>query len=187
MTRAAVFLDRDGVLSRAVDVDGQPRTPMVADEFEVLPEAAEACRRLRDAGYLLVVVTNQPDIARGLMDPTELLAMHSSLLAQVPLDEIRVCPHDDGDGCACRKPLPGMLRAAAADLGIDLGASVLVGDRWRDIEAGRAAGCQTVLVDHGWRERAPEGANAVARNLTGAVNWILAGTGAQWARHEGAA
>jgi D-glycero-D-manno-heptose 1,7-bisphosphate phosphatase len=183
--RAAVFLDRDGVLSRAVVEDGQPRTPLRAADFELLAGVGDCCRSLGAAGYLLVVVTNQPDIARGLLPTDELEAMHAGLRAQIPVDDIRVCPHDDRDRCGCRKPAPGMLLQAARDLGIDLDGSVMVGDRWRDIEAGRRAGCRTVLVDHGWRERAPEGGDAVAPDLAGAVAWIL--DRANWASREGAA
>ena len=173
MTRRAVFLDRDGVLSRALVVDGQPRTPMRAADFEVLPDAAAACRRLRGAGYLVIVVTNKPDIARGRLPSTELADMHAILRAEVPVDDIRVCPHDDDDCCGCRKPAPGMLRAAARDHAIDLDASVMVGDRWRDIQAGRRAGCHTVLVDHAWREPRPDSPDAVVTDLTDAVDWIL--------------
>jgi D-glycero-D-manno-heptose 1,7-bisphosphate phosphatase len=175
-------LDRDGVLSRALVVDGQPRTPMRAADFEILPDVTSPCRRLHQAGYLLVVVTNQPDIARGLLSPGELEAMHRILRVKVPVDDIVVCPHDDGDHCDCRKPAPGMLLQAAADWGIDVAASVLVGDRWRDIEAGRRAGCRTVLVDHGWREQAPEGADAVADDLGEATAWILGGMQVQSAK-----
>jgi D-glycero-D-manno-heptose 1,7-bisphosphate phosphatase len=185
VSRPAVFLDRDGVLSRALMVDGQPRTPMRAADFEVLAGAAAACRRLRHAGYLLIVVTNQPDVARGLLPSAELEAMHATLRLKVPVDDVRVCPHDDDDRCGCRKPAPGMLVAAAKAHGIDLDASILVGDRWRDIEAGRRAGCRTVLVDHGWRERLPEGADAVAADLAAAVDWIV--RRADWAPSKGAA
>jgi D-glycero-D-manno-heptose 1,7-bisphosphate phosphatase len=185
VTQRAVFLDRDGVLSRALKVDGQPRTPMRAADFEVLPGAAGACRRLRGAGYLLIVVTNQPDIARGLLPSGELEAMHAILRRKLPVDDIVICPHDDDDRCGCRKPAPGMLVAAARAHGIDLDASILVGDRWRDIEAGRRAGCRTVLVDHGWRERLPEGADAVATDLPDAVDWIV--QRADWAPSKGAA
>lgn len=172
MTHPAVFLDRDGVLSRALVVDGQPATPMRAAEFEVLPDVARICRSLHDDGFLLVVVTNQPDIARGLLPPAELSLMHAILKAQVPLDDIGVCPHDDADGCSCRKPAPGMLFDAAREHGIDLAASFLVGDRWRDIEAGRRAGCRTILIDHHWQEQLPEGADAVVSDLAGAALWI---------------
>jgi D-glycero-D-manno-heptose 1,7-bisphosphate phosphatase len=121
----------------------------------------------------VVVVTNQPDVARGLLPPGELAAMHAVLRSLVPVDDIRVCPHDDDDGCACRKPAPGMLHSAARDHGIDLDASVMVGDRWRDIQAGQRAGCRTVLVDHAWREQLPDAPDAVVADLADAVGWIL--------------
>lgn len=175
VSRPAVFLDRDGVLSRPVVVDDQPRTPVWARDFELLPGVAADCQSLHDAGYCLIVVTNQPDVARGLLPRHELDAMHALLRAEVQVDDVRVCPHDDADGCSCRKPAPGMLVDAAREHDVDLAASVMVGDRWRDIEAGRRAGCRTVLVDYRWRERIPEGADAVVADLGAAVAWILRG------------
>lgn len=170
------------MLSLPLVVDGQPRTPMRAGDFEVFSHAAGACRELRDAGFLLVVVTNQPDVARGLLPAGELAVMQAALRAQVPLDDVRVCPHDDDDGCTCRKPQPGMLLGAAAELGIDVAASYMVGDRWKDIEAGRRAGCRTVLVDLGWRERTPEAADGVVADLADAAAWILGDAAARSVR-----
>jgi D-glycero-D-manno-heptose 1,7-bisphosphate phosphatase len=170
--RRAVFLDRDGVLSRATGHDGRPGAPLAVADFEILPDAPTACGRLRAAGFLLVVVTNQPELARGALAPDQLAAMHDRLRAEVPVDDIRVCPHDDADGCGCRKPAPGLLTGAARHHGIDLAASVMVGDRWRDIEAGRRAGCRTVLVERGWLERRPEPADAEVAGIAEAAAWI---------------
>jgi len=147
MTRRAVFLDRDGVLNRALRRGGRVSPPLCPEELELLPGVAPALARLRAAGFLLIVATNQPDVARGRQRREVIDAMHASLREQLVLDEIRACYHDDGDGCDCRKPQPGMLREAARAWGIDLASSYMVGDRWRDIEAGRRAGCRTVLVD----------------------------------------
>ncbi len=171
--RRAVFLDRDGVLNRSHVVDGNPRPPDSVEELELLPGVEEACRRLHDAGLLLIVVTNQPDVARGTQTMAAVEALNRELGARLPLDEVRVCPHDDGDGCDCRKPAPGMLLDAAAEHGIDLAASVMVGDRWRDVEAGRRAGCATVFVDSGYSERSPEAPDLTVRALGEAVPWIL--------------
>jgi len=146
VTRRAVFLDRDGVLNRAVFRDGQPGPPRTLDELAVLPGVPEALLRLRAAGYLLIVATNQPDVARGRQRPEVIEAMHASLRARLPLDEIRACYHDDADGCRCRKPEPGMLVEAARAWDVELASSFMVGDRGRDIEAGRRAGCTTLLV-----------------------------------------
>jgi D-glycero-D-manno-heptose 1,7-bisphosphate phosphatase len=147
MTRRAVFLDRDGVLNRAVRRDGRVYPPLTPEEMELLPGVGSALARLRAAGFLLIVATNQPDVARGRQRREVIDAMHASLREQLVLDEVRACYHDDGDGCECRKPQPGMLREAAGAWGIDLASSYMVGDRWRDIEAGRRAGCTTLLVE----------------------------------------
>ena len=134
--RRAVFLDRDGVLNRAIVRDGRPFPPESPEAFEILPGAAEAVRRLHDAGFLLIVATNQPDVARGTQRREVVEAMNARLLDAMPIDEIRVC-YEDGDDCPRRKPNPGLLLEAAQAHGIDLPESYMVGDRWRDVEAGR--------------------------------------------------
>jgi D-glycero-D-manno-heptose 1,7-bisphosphate phosphatase len=170
----AVFLDRDGVLNAAVVRDGHPYPPVSVDEVEILPGVEEACTRLRGAGFDLVVVTNQPDIARGTQTIEAVSRINDALLAAVPLDEVVICPHDDADGCDCRKPKPGMLVAAAQRRGIDLAASFMVGDRWRDVEAGRRAGCRVVFVDYGYDEELAHEPDIVVRDLGAAADWILA-------------
>ena len=169
----AVFLDRDGVLNRAYVRDGRPHPPARVDELEVLPGVAAAVERLREAGFDAIVVTNQPDIARGTTTAAGVDAIHRALRSVVAVDDVLVCPHDDADDCACRKPRPGMLVAAAERRGIDLSASVMVGDRWRDVEAGRRAGCTTVFVDRGYDEPRPTGSDAEVADLPAAVTWIL--------------
>lgn len=175
--RRAVFLDRDGVLTRAIVRDGKPFSPRRREDLEVMGGITEACTALREAGLLLVVVTNQPDIARGSLAVDELVAMHEDLVGRIPLDGILYCPHDDTDGCSCRKPAPGLLLQAAHRFGIDLRNSVLVGDRWRDIDAGRRAGCRTVFVKAGYLERGAEGQDLTVTSLPEAVPWILATCG----------
>jgi D-glycero-D-manno-heptose 1,7-bisphosphate phosphatase len=170
----AVFLDRDGVLVRAVVRDGIPRGASTLDELEVMPDATEACSALKGAGFRLVVVTNQPEIARGTLDPLIVEQQSDALRRALPLDEIVVCPHDDADCCACRKPQPGMLLDAAARVRIDLAASFMVGDRWRDVEAGRRAGCRVVFVDHGYGEELQHEPDVVVGGLGAAAEWILA-------------
>lgn len=147
MGRWAVFLDRDGVVTEAPVVNGMAVSPTSAADLHLVDGAREMLRRLHRAGALLVLVTNQPDVARGRLDPAELDAMHRRLAEELPLDRIMVCPHSGHECCECRKPLPGMLLEAAEDLDIDLGRSWMVGDRWVDIAAGRAAGVTTVLMD----------------------------------------
>src|SRR5205085_935468 len=143
----AVFLDRDGVLNRALVREGKPYPPDSLDQLEILPDVPEACSKLKRAGLKLLVVTNQPDISRGTRSRQAVDEMNRLVQSRLELDDVRVCPHDDGDGCACRKPAPGLLVDAARDWNISLEASVMVGDRWRDVESGRRAGCKTVFID----------------------------------------
>ncbi|MEK6252908.1 MAG: HAD family hydrolase [Actinomycetota bacterium] len=171
--RRAVFLDRDGVLNRARVVDGKPLPPSSVGELDLLPGVDDACRELHEAGLLLIVVTNQPDVARGTQTIAGVEALNRKLSSRLPLDEIRICPHDDADRCQCRKPAPGLLLDAARYWGIDLQRSVMVGDRWRDVEAGRRAGCKTVFIDSGYSERSPEAPDYTVRQLGEAVPWIL--------------
>jgi D-glycero-D-manno-heptose 1,7-bisphosphate phosphatase len=170
----AVFLDRDGVLNRAIVRDGKPYPPASLGELEIVENAAGSLRLLKDLGFLLLVVTNQPDVARGTQTLGTIQAMHEAMRESLPLDDFLICPHDDQDGCRCRKPLPGLLLEAQERYGIDFGRSFLVGDRWRDIDAGRAAGCRTVLLDHNYRERGPSlPPDARVVSLRDAVDWIV--------------
>lgn len=173
--RRAVFLDRDGVLNRAVVRDGKPYPPASAEEMVITPGAASDLTRLRHAGFLLLVVTNQPDVARGRQFKAEVERIHSALAVALPLDDFLVCYHDDAEECACRKPRPGLLLDGAALHGIDLTASYMIGDRWRDIDAGYAAGCRTVFLDFAYQERGPSLPPSVAvTTLAEGVSWILA-------------
>lgn len=152
----AVFLDRDGTIN--VDHGYVFR----AEEFEFIPGAPEAIRRLRDAGYLVIVVTNQAGVARGLYDEEDVHELHRHLDRELArygtaIDAYYYCPHHPEKGrgsylreCACRKPLPGMMLQAAADFSLDLGLSFLVGDKRSDIDAGTAAGCRPILVETGY-------------------------------------
>ncbi len=171
--RRAVFLDRDGVLNEAVVRDGKPFAPRSPDELVVLPGVAEACRHLRELGLVLVVVTNQPDVARGLQSAAGVAAINALLRRQVAVDAVYVCHHDTADGCACRKPQPGMLLAAARDLNLDLNQSFIVGDRWSDIAAGQGAGCVTVYVDYGYQEQGAFEPDHVVHNPVEALEWVL--------------
>jgi D-glycero-D-manno-heptose 1,7-bisphosphate phosphatase len=165
MERPAVFLDRDGVLIEAVLRDGRPYPPAGAGDVVLRSGAAAACSRLRAAGFLLVMVTNQPDIARGTTTRAAVDAINDRLVAELGLDAAWVCPHDDADACACRKPAPGLILEAAARFDVDLGASVMVGDRWRDIAAGAAAGVSTVWVRSTYPEQAPRDPDHVIDTL----------------------
>jgi D-glycero-D-manno-heptose 1,7-bisphosphate phosphatase len=140
----------------------------------IISAAAEACRHLKAVGYVLVVVTNQPDIARGTETLEGVRVINEAVAREVPVDEFVICPHDDPDGCACRKPLPGMLQDAAARLRLNLDRSFMVGDRWRDIEAGKRAGCVTIFIDRGYTEKRPDSPDFVVNELAQAVPRIVA-------------
>ncbi|MFZ0958494.1 MAG: HAD-IIIA family hydrolase [Candidatus Sulfotelmatobacter sp.] len=175
--RRAVFLDRDGVINRAFVRDGKSFPPSTLQELEVLPGVPEALRELKQHGYKLLVVTNQPDVARGKQSQQMIDAMHQALSAQLPIDDIFVCYHTDQDKCDCRKPMPGMLLEAARKHNIDLAASFMVGDRWRDIEAGYNAGCKTILIDYGYSEKSPAYAPDLrVGSLREAADWIIGST-----------
>ena len=169
----AVFLDRDGVLSRSLLRDGKPVAPTRVEEFELLPGVADVAKRLRAAGFILVVVTNQPDVRTGLTQREAVEEMHRRLREWLPVDDIKVCYHVEADGCDCRKPKPGMLLAAARERGIDLKSSWMVGDRWRDVAVGKAAGCRTILVECHYAERKAEAPNFTVQSLPEAAEIIL--------------
>jgi D-glycero-D-manno-heptose 1,7-bisphosphate phosphatase len=171
MTARAVFLDRDGVLNKATVRNGKPYPPETVEQIEILPDVASALSRLKEAGYRLVVVTNQPDVARGDQRRDTVEAINAALAARLPIDEFRVCYHDDRDSCACRKPMPGLLLQEPAH---DLGGSVMVGDRWRDIEAGRRAHVRaTVLIERGYDEPCRVEPDVRVASLGEATDWIL--------------
>jgi D-glycero-D-manno-heptose 1,7-bisphosphate phosphatase len=169
----AVFLDRDGVVNRAVVRGGRPYPPSSVAELEIVPDAATALAELKRRRFLLLVVTNQPDVARGTQQRSVVEAIHTALRLRLPIDDFFVCYHDDGDACDCRKPSPGLLLQAATNYSIDLTGSFLIGDRWKDIEAGRGAGCRTVWIDRRYSERLPRDPDARVGSLRAAVDWIL--------------
>ena len=172
--KKAVFLDRDGVINRSMVREGKPYPPSSPEEVEILPGVGEALKNLKGAGFLLICVTNQPDVARGTQKKEIVEAIHKLLLESLCLDEILVCYHDDKDKCQCRKPLPGMLLDAAGRFAIDLKKSFMVGDRWRDIEAGQNAGCTTIHIEYGYDEKGPSRPpDMKVDSLDGAAEWIL--------------
>lgn len=164
-----MFLDRDGVLNEPNIRGGLPYPPSTLNELVIYKDARASLDRLKAAGFKLVVVTNQPDVARGGQTRQMVDLLNAKLAEELPLDEIRVCFHDDADRCCCRKPKPGLLTAAPC---YDLNRSFVVGDRWRDVEAGVNAGCCTIFIDRGYAERRPT-ADANVHSLTEAVDWIL--------------
>ena len=169
-----VFLDRDGVLNLPIVREGKPFPPATLAEFEIYPDAAASCRRLKEAGFLLVVVTNQPDVGRGTQSRAVVEEMHARLLREIPLDRIEVC-YDSGEAPSeFRKPSPGMLLRAARELGADLASSWMVGDRWRDVDCGHAAGCRTVFIDRGYCEKLRAKSDFIVHGLAEAADLILA-------------
>lgn len=145
--KQAIFLDRDGVINSTIIKEGKPFSPRKFEDFKLIDGIKDILERFRARGLLNIIVTNQPDIARGLMKKEELQKMHNLIMEKLPVDDIFICPHDDADNCNCRKPKPGMLLEAAKKWDIDLSESFMIGDSWKDIEAGRNAGCTTLLID----------------------------------------
>jgi D-glycero-D-manno-heptose 1,7-bisphosphate phosphatase len=169
----AVFLDRDGVINANLERDGKPVAPTNLEDFRLLPGVEAAVAELKQAGYLVIVCTNQPDVATGRTPRATVEAMHAQLRAKLPVDDIKVCFHTDADGCLCRKPKPGMLLEAAHEYSIDLARSYMVGDRWRDVVAGNAAGCLTIFIDYGYEQAGPNHPDYVVRSLSEAAAIIL--------------
>jgi D-glycero-D-manno-heptose 1,7-bisphosphate phosphatase len=169
----AVFLDRDGVINEGIIRDGKPYPPDTVGEFKLLPGVAEAVKALKVAGYKLIVTTNQPDVKQGKQKIEVIEAMHGLLKKWLPLDTIKVCLHVDADLCQCRKPKAGMILEAAKELSIDLKQSFMVGDRWRDIEAGQVAGCQCFFINYDYKEKQPPKPFTTVKSLLEASQIIL--------------
>jgi D-glycero-D-manno-heptose 1,7-bisphosphate phosphatase len=175
VSHRAVFLDRDGVINRALVREGKPYPPSSLAEFEILAGVAEACAKLKQAGFLLVVATNQPDVGRGTIRQEFVESLHAHMTRALPLDRVEVCYHPgrSASECDCRKPKPGMLLRAARELNIDLQRSFMVGDRWRDIDCGHAAGCVTILVDYRYDEPLRQPPDHRVKSLAEAADVIL--------------
>ena len=169
----AVFLDRDGVLNEATVRNGKPYPPRDLSELVITHGAGAALEGLKREGFLLIVVTNQPDVARGKANRADVDKINAQFAAILPLDAIEVCEHDDKRECDCRKPKPGMILRTREKFGVDLTGSFMVGDRWRDIEAGRRAGCRTILIGDGYGETFPCEPTIKLASLPGAASWII--------------
>jgi len=172
--RRAVFFDRDGVLNKAIVRNGKPHPPADVTEMEIPPTVLPALESVKELGLLLIGVSNQPDVARGTTTREAVEAINRRLLDALPLEEILVCCHDDCDHCDCRKPKPGLLLQAAEKYGVDLASSFMIGDRWRDVEAGRRAGCKTIWINYHYDETWPVAVPDVAvASLTEAVQGVI--------------
>jgi D-glycero-D-manno-heptose 1,7-bisphosphate phosphatase len=141
----ALFLDRDGILNKVVMRDGQAGSPRSTGEFEIIIEAKDLVNRAKAREYLVIVVTNQPDVGRGIMNLADLEAMHRILRGTFPIDDIEVCTNGD-DSDFRRKPNPGMILELAERFRVDLINSFLLGDNEKDISAGKRAGVKTILL-----------------------------------------
>jgi len=171
----AVFLDRDGVINAPKIIDGKPYAPISLEDFILLPGVVESCQRLKQAGFLLVVATNQPEVGRGTLSQAVVEGIHAHMQRLLPLDRVEVSyasgheqPPDEN-----RKPRPGMLLRATRELGIDLARSWMVGDRWRDIDCGHAAGCRTIFIDYGYDEPLRQPPDFRVKRLVEAADVIL--------------
>ena len=153
LKRQAIFLDRDGVIIRAIIQEGKPHPPSTIGEVEILPGVKEGLAILNRAGFLLIIVSNQPDVARGILQKSFVEQINNSLLNSLPIDDVWVCYHSDQDNCICRKPAPGLLLGAAKKWDIDLEMSYMIGDRWRDILAAKNAGCKSILINNSYTEK----------------------------------
>lgn len=173
MRKRGVFLDRDGVINKAHVFEGAPFPPRNLKEVEILGGVREAIDLLTENSFEIVVVTNQPDVARGVVTQKSVESINEYLLNELGIRHSYVCFHDDPDGCNCRKPKPGLLFLAATELDLDLEGSFMIGDRWRDIAAGQAAGCKCFFVDHGYAETSPQLPYTRVSSLHEAAHFIL--------------
>ena len=169
----AIFLDRDGVINEAQLRDGKPFPPNNINELILIPKVIDALYLLKNSGYLLIVITNQPDVIRGKAEKETVAIINESLRKQLPLDDVYTCYHDDNENCNCRKPKPGNILEAARRYNIDLNKSFMVGDRWRDIDAGENAGCKTFFIDYGYQEKQPNNYDYKVKSLHEAAMIIL--------------
>ena len=154
--KKGVFLDRDGVVNRAILVNGLPKSPRSVDEIEILEGVVEAVKVIKTLKLIPIVITNQPDVARNITSQNQINQINSQIGSVTGIEHFYTCFHDDSNKCNCRKPAPGLIYQAANDLSLDAQKSYLVGDRWRDISAGQDAGCKTFFIDYGYPEKKPE-------------------------------
>jgi D-glycero-D-manno-heptose 1,7-bisphosphate phosphatase len=174
MSQRTIFLDRDGVINKIVFRDGKPGSPRHLDEFDLETGVDALLSRLRAAGYKLFVVTNQPDVARGVLGAKTLQIMTDRILEKLLVDGVRICPHDDRDTCDCRKPRPGMLVKLAQEYDLDLRESYLIGDSRKDTLAAERAGCRSIILDRSYNQGVA--ADRRVADLAEAVDVILAET-----------
>lgn len=171
--RKALFLDRDGVLNHTNLINGKPHPPSSKSELRIIAGVVDLLKASKKNGYMHIVITNQPDVARGITSRAWVEEVNDFLKAHLPIDLFKVCYHDDSDGCTCRKPLPGAILEAAREFNIDLSNSYMIGDRWKDISAGQAAGCKTIFIDYSYDERLPDSPDFTINNINQIQKIIL--------------
>ena len=169
--KRAVFLDRDGVVNEVVFRNGEVASPRSLEEFTWTEDIQKAINQLKSASFLVFIITNQPDIARKKMDPLFLDQVSKLIHQELPIDEIVVCPHDNQDNCPCRKPKPGMILTLAQKWNIDLSQSFLIGDSWKDMSAGKAANCKTILIQRDYNLETE--ADFKVKNMASATDLIF--------------
>jgi len=167
--RRAIFLDRDGTLNKAFIKNGLPFSPSSFNEFEILPGVKESLLKLKKLNFVCLLITNQPDVSRGKIKKNVVIQMNNFLKSEIKLDDIFICYHDDHDNCECRKPKPGLLLNAKKKWNINLNKSYMIGDRWKDIQAGINAGCKTVFINNGYKDNKEIKANFITDSLLDAV------------------
>ena len=176
MSRRLAFLDRDGILSVPLTRNGKGYAPRSLQELQLYPDIRSSVFRLKRLGFEVVVVTNQPDVAAGIISRAELEAINVEVVARSGVARVRVCPHAREEFCRCRKPRPGLLQAENEFGPVNFAESWMVGDRDSDLSAGNLAGCRTVFVNRGWRAESGLQACFAANDLGEAVALIEAVT-----------
>ncbi len=171
--KKAIFLDRDGVINNTLLKMGKMRAPYTLEEFSFINGVREAVTKLKEKGFVLIVVTNQPDVARGWVSREGVDVVNQYVMSELEVDDLISCFHTEKDGCECRKPKPGMLTNSAKKWDVDLSRSFMVGDRMSDVEAGLAAGCTTILVGDGEEDVGLKSPHFRAKDLNSSVQWIL--------------
>lgn len=170
--KKAIFLDRDGILNKVIIRRGKPSSPWNLKDFKLLSHIEKYLKTLNEIGFLNIVFTNQPDVKRGYLKIEDLEKMHQIIAEKLPIDEITFCPHDDKDNCSCRKPKPGLIFEAAKKWSIDLKNSFVIGDNWKDVVAGKNAGCKTILIKRSYNKNLKDSYDFEAKNLKDAVKII---------------
>ena len=168
----AILLDRDGVINNIFIENGLPHSPSSFEKLKILPGVKDSIIIFKKLKFFCLMVTNQPDVTRGKIEKETVIKINNFLKENLKLDDIFVCYHDDHDNCECRKPKSGLLLKAAEKWNLDLKKSFMIGDRWKDIEAGNSAGCQTIFLDYNYNEKKPSDPSFVSNSLLNAAKII---------------